>query len=286
MQSIKHFLQETLRRIGIYNRLKASIFYDFYWRIAGNQIIMARSEEVDFYRNLLQGLKKGNMIFDIGANHGHKTDIFLRLGAQVVAVEPDEYNQNVLKQKFLKLRFSSKPVFIVGKAVSDRKETAEMWIEKPGSAMNTLSRKWADTLRMDGKRFGHTLDFRSHKKVQTITLEDLINKFGPPFFVKIDVEGHEAPVLRGLKHSVPFLSFEINLPEFMPEALECIEYLAHLNADGQFNYTADCTRGFALDRWSGKSDFLNALRACQETSIEIFWRNAESVFSPLESFKT
>ncbi len=286
MQAMKSFLQETLRRIGIYNRLKASLLYDFYWGIADSRIITTRSNEMDFYSNLIKGLKMGDTIFDIGANHGHKTDIFLRLGARVVAVEPDEYNQNVLKEMFLKFRFSPKPVVIVNEAVSDRREIVTMWIDKPGSAMNTLSHKWADVLRMDEKRFGHTLDFRSHKEVQTITLEDLINKFGPPFFVKIDVEGHEAPVLQGLKHSVPYLSFEINLPEFRPEALECIESLARLNADGQFNYTADCTRGFALDRWSGKSDFLNALKACQETSIEVFWRTAKAVPSPLESCKS
>ena len=44
------------------------------------------------------------MIFDVGANVGDKTDVFLRLGARVVSIEPDEANQEVLRGKFLRYR--------------------------------------------------------------------------------------------------------------------------------------------------------------------------------------
>src|SRR6267143_4282430 len=110
LQMIKPYVQSLLRRVGLYNRLKASCLYDLYWRFADKRMLDGRSREVKFYRNLLEGFRNGDLIFDIGANHGHKTDIFLRVGARVLAVDPDKVNQEALKDKFLRYRWGRKPV--------------------------------------------------------------------------------------------------------------------------------------------------------------------------------
>jgi 16S rRNA A1518/A1519 N6-dimethyltransferase RsmA/KsgA/DIM1 with predicted DNA glycosylase/AP lyase activity len=81
----------------------------------------------------LQGFKKGDLIFDVGANEGYKTDIFLRLGARVAAVESDDANQEILRQKFLRHRLTPKPVNIDERAVSENVAVKSMWIEAPGS---------------------------------------------------------------------------------------------------------------------------------------------------------
>jgi FkbM family methyltransferase len=272
-QMIKQLLKNRLRHTCMYNRLKESFLYDVYWQIANPQIIEARSKEVAFYNALLQGLGRGDLIFDIGANHGSKTDIFLRLGARVVAVEPDEYCQNVLEYKFLKLRLANKPVTIVREAISDKRGTVEMWVENPGSAMNTLSQKWVNTLRNDGKRFQQIWNFQSQRKVQTTTLEDLIIRFGIPFFIKIDVEGYEPNVLMGLRHAVAYLSFEVNLPEFRPESLKCVELLERIQTGGHFNYATSCENGLELREWVGIEEIRNLLEACNHKSIEVFWNS-------------
>ena len=246
--------------------------YDAYWKFAGRVVIDQRCIEVEFYRDVLAGLQMEDLIFDIGANHGQKTDIFLRLGARVVAVEPDELNQGVLKQKFLEMRIVKKPVVIVGKAVGDRKSVETMWIDAPGSAKNTLSRKWVETLRVDDSRFGTKLDFAKRREIETVTVEDLIESYGAPFFIKIDVEGYELSVLRGMRRSVPYISFEVNLPEFRPEGLECVEYLGQLSPNGRFNYAGDCQDGLVLDEWMEKREFLRVLSHCNEESIEVFFK--------------
>jgi FkbM family methyltransferase len=272
----KLLTQNVLRRIGLYERVKASILYDVYWKKHNQQIIADRSAEVEFYRQTLSGMKKGDLIFDIGANEGYKTDIFLRLGATVVAADPDETNIVRLKNRFIKYRLRPKPVRVVGKAVSDDIASKTMWVDAPGSAMNTLSPKWVDTLRQDEQRFGERLGFRSTRTVEATTIEELTVAHGVPFFIKIDVEGHEASVLRGMRRPVRYLSFEANLPEFTKDGLKCIERLATIAPAGQFNYATDLRAGLAMSCWVPADQFSSIFAQIEQSSVEVFWRNDQS----------
>jgi len=269
---LKQIAQAFLKQIGLYQRLRSSCIYDFYWTFANPQWIANRAREIKFYRTTLDGFQKGNVIFDIGANDGFKTDIFLRLGAKVVAVEPDEINQDVLKGKFVKNRLFPKQVIIVGDAVSDHVGVMTMWIDAPGSALNTLNPKWVETLRSGKTHTGQSLCFAEEKKVETTTLEKLIACHGIPFYIKIDVEGHELNVLRSLKQPVPYLSFEINLPEFKEEGLECIRILAEIAAAGEFNYVADYHEGLRFGQWMSATEFIHTFGQCKEHAVEVFWR--------------
>jgi FkbM family methyltransferase len=269
---LKRSAQAALKKIGLYHRLKISLLYDLYWRVVNREVIERRDAEVQFYRSVLGGFQKGDLIFDVGANHGEKTDVFLRLGARVVSVEPDEATQQVLRGKFHQFRLAKKPVTIVGKAVSDQNSRETMWIDEPGSAKNSLSQKWVQSLREDASRFGTNHDFGVKREVETVTLDELFKAHGIPFFVKIDVEGYETNVMRGLHSAVPYLSFEVNLPEFMQEGLDCIEMLGRLNSQGTFNYAADAQPGLGLKEWAGQPAISAILNSCQQPSIEVFWK--------------
>lgn len=270
--SLKQQAQAFLKGVGLYERLKASCIYDFYWSYADPHWITDRTKEVQFYKTVLSGFRKNDVIFDIGANDGHKTDVFLRLGARVIAVDPDETNLKILRNKFIRNRIIPKPVTIEGKAVSDRVGTMPMFVESPGSVVNTLNPKWADILRNDGTRFSQQLNFAQKKAVETTTLQSLMAKHGTPYYLKIDVEGHEVNVLQGLKCPVPYLSFEVNLPEFKEEGAECIRLLSQLATDGEFNFAADCRIGLNLPSWLPPKQFMSAFHQCEEPTIEIFWR--------------
>lgn len=272
MGKLKRYIQTTLKQLSLYHRLKASPIYDLYWRIADRRVIEDARKEIDFYRDLLNGLRPGDLILDVGANHGRKTGVFLKLGAQVVAVEPDEVNQEILRESFLKFRWARTPVVIVGKAVSDKSAVETMWIDEPGSAKNTLSSRWVDALRSDEKRFGHSLVFAQQHKVETVTLDQLFTAHGDPFFVKIDVEGYELKVLKGMRRPVPYLSFEVNLPEFRSNGFQCIELLDRLAANGEFNYVIDGDYALVLQQWLSARDFLRLFEQIPDQCIEVFWK--------------
>jgi FkbM family methyltransferase len=273
------------RYSSLRHRLQSSFVRRIYWAVAKRETLVARRQEEDFYRKLLVGLKRDDLIFDIGANMGEKTDVFLKLGARVVSVEPDGACRAILQDRFLEYRLRPRPVTVVGKAVSDKIGTEQMWIDGPGSAVNTISRKWADELKEHKQDFKHGhygLDFSRSEQVETTTVEELIRVHGLPYFIKIDVEGHELSVLSGLQRPVPLLSFEVNLRAFRQEGIECVRILHRLEPDGSFNYTPDCSSGLVLKGWLGSEDFSAVLGACNDESIEVFWKS-NSVGLPIQA---
>src|SRR5260370_111300 len=146
-------------------RLKSSFIRDAYWALWHRERLEFLRHEVHFYASVLAGFERGALIFDIGANEGAKTDVFLRLGARVVAVEPDDTCSTGLEERFLKLRIRPRPVTIVTKAVSSTVGTEEMLVDGPGSAVNTMS-----------PELGHTGQFNyTSGSIHGLALKEWVN---------------------------------------------------------------------------------------------------------------
>jgi FkbM family methyltransferase len=267
---IKSFLQRLLKRLGLYDWFKGETFaYDVYSLFKQGRPLNWRSREIRFYRSLVGNGPGALLIFDIGANRGSKTAEFLKLGARVVAVDPDGANVKILSS-----RFGGSPVTVVGKAVSDSSGVAEYWMTHATSGLNTLSTKWVKTLAENPGKLGVAVRFPAKLQVETTTLAALIESHGVPRYIKIDVEGHEREVLRGLTRPVPFISFEANLPEFIPETNECIEILGGIAPEGRFNLTScDNYKGFLLAEWQTGAEVSSMLGSLGETTVEIYWRS-------------
>lgn len=234
------------------------------------RIFKQHKQELDFFRKTLVGFRRHDLIFDIGANRGLKTRVFLELGARVIAADPDASNQKTLAERFLAYRLRKKPVVVVGKAVSDRNGHETFWISEPGFEMNTLNLRWAETLGRDPARFGRTFKFGQKREVETLTLEQMISTYGRPFYIKIDVEGHEPNVLKGLQSAVHYLSFEVNLPDFRREGEQCIGRLRDIAANGVFNCAV--RDHLIFPDWMPYGRFAEAFAEIKETSVEVFWR--------------
>lgn len=177
----------------------------------------------DFYKQFIQ---QGDLCFDIGACWGNMLYPMALLGTKVIAVEPHEKGCNRINSTFSTLQGINYVVENV--AVSDQEGKAEFLIN-PYAEISSLNTEWIRKVTQS-KRFGENNEGWTEKKiVQTTTLSSLIKKHGKPHFVKIDVEGHESRVLKGLDVPVNAISFEYQI-ENIDGAMECMDILDKLGS--------------------------------------------------------
>ena len=191
-------------------------------------------KEINFYRSFLP---PASLIFDIGANDGHKTVAFAAIATKVIACEPDPHNLSILNTSFR----NKKNIIIEPFAVTDHAGTTNLYIHEPGSALNTVNPGFKKILETENNgRWATPVKFSGEViEVNTTTLDALITKHGLPQMIKIDVEGNEKNVLRGLTHAVNYISFEVLLPEFSADAIACMDMLIQLNNNTRFNYAIE-----------------------------------------------
>lgn len=266
---IKNILKKLSIRANVYENIRWSGYYTTFLKIKNSPYRRGKKAGREFLRKLI---RPGVICFDIGANVGEITDTFLSLGARkVIAVEPDRKNIRILNLRFQK----NKRVEIVGMAVSDRHSTERIYVEKDGSAFNTLSDKWKKSLETRGhERFEKDLIFRSDYEVSTVTLDSLISEHGKPDVIKIDVEGFELQALQGLNQRIPLIWFEVNLPEFLRESQQCVRRLDILSSGTVFNYTTNVLYNdsveFCLKEWIGASAMMEILEKTNHRFMEIY----------------
>src|ERR1700679_1326514 len=108
--------------------MKEMFLYDCYRSLRFGRPLMWRRLELEFYRSLFSKRPRAMLVFDIGAHRGQRTRLFLQLGARVVALEPDRWNQRVLARRFSRQWFREPRVTIVGKAGTDWDAGPPFWV--------------------------------------------------------------------------------------------------------------------------------------------------------------
>ena len=208
----------------------------------------SRSAEKD--RLYAQFVKRGDLVFDVGAHVGDRVASFRRLGARVVAVEP----QPALALTLKTLYGRDRNVTIEGKAVGRTPGTLRMMINVDNPTVSTLSSAFIDAAKgaqgWQGQVWEKAID------VPVTTLDALIEAHGTPSFVKIDVEGHEAEVLAGMTQSVEALSFEFTTIQ-REVAETCI---ARCQALGFRRYNAALGESQELGEWRSIEEIARWLR--------------------------
>jgi len=149
-----------------------------------------------------QFIKPGDLAFDIGAHVGDRIGAFRRLGAQVVAVEP----QPALVRTLRLLYGRDENIVIVPHAVSRGGGKITMMVNVANPTVSTASYSFLNAA--DGAPGWEGQVWDKSIEVEATTLDALIGQHGKPSFIKIDVEGFEAEALAGLTQPVQALSFE------------------------------------------------------------------------------
>jgi len=202
----------------------------------GNPVKRRRARA--FYRAFV---RPGDLCFDIGAHLGDRTGHFLALGARVVAVEPQPGPLAMLRR----LYGGDPRVVLLGEAVGAAPGEAELAIDPANPTLASLSPEWRSQVARDASFAG--TDWCERHRVTVTTLDALIAAHGTPQFCKIDVEGFEAAVLRGLSRPLPALSFEYVAAARAP-ALAALDRLAALGRY-RFNRSPGESMRFPIAEW-------------------------------------
>jgi FkbM family methyltransferase len=139
--------------------------------------------------------------------------MFARLGAKVVAVEANPALIGDLK----KIR-PRNLVRVESVAVGSKEGSAELYLCEE-NLLSTLSRDWI-TVAQKLERLSR-FEWKKSTLVSVTTLDALMEKYGRPRFIKVDVEGFESQVLAGLTQAPKVMSFEFN-SEYAQQAEVCL----------------------------------------------------------------
>ena len=199
-------------------------------------------------------VRRGDLAFDIGAHVGDRVASFRRLGARVVALEP----QPALALSLRALFAFDRQVTVQQAAVARAPGRLELMINPDNPTVTTASREFIHAA-------GDADGWREQRWTRSIhvpatTLDALIERHGTPSFIKIDVEGFEAEALAGLSRPVAALSYEFTTIQ-RDVALACLARCEALDYR-LFNAVLGESRRWAHTEWisaAAMSQWLAAL---------------------------
>ncbi len=176
-------------------------------------LILFGEREIDHKIILEKVLKPDMLILDIGANIGYYALMELNMmkgQGRLVAVEPSPSNVELLKQNLLLNGYENIPV--IAGAISDKSGMRNFFLAEQ-SNLNTFHAVGSGAQHLSGK----SID------VHTYTVPEVMEPFGSPDLIRMDVEGHEVEVFNGMLDSIragkmaPMVIFETHLTRYGEE---------------------------------------------------------------------
>ena len=168
----------------------------------------------------------GDLCFDVGAHVGNRLWALSRLGARIVALEPQPDCMRLLRRWY----GHHANIELIEQAAGEASGTRSLFLSERTPTVTTLSRDWIAAVQTTPGFAGVSWD--RDISVRVTTLDGLIARYGTPTFCKIDVEGAELDVLRGLSRPLESLSFEY-IPAAAETAVSCVWRLGEL---GRYEY--------------------------------------------------
>ncbi len=216
-----------------------------------------------------QFVRPGDLCFDVGAHVGNRLRALSGLGARVVAIEPQPRCMHLLRRWY-----GHRPdIALVEAAAGVAGGTLALFVSEHTPTVTTLSRDWIAAV---GATPGFTwVRWDRGIPVRVTTLDELIARYGEPTFCKIDVEGAELDVLRGLSHPLKVLSFEY-IPAAIEIAVGCVGRLGELGRY-EYNFSPGELPRLRSSVWLSSAQITNLLRRMpvHERSGDVYARRLD-----------
>ena len=241
---VRRLVIRSSERLGVYRHVRSS------YQLAANRRQYRFERQTRAF--LAPFVRPGDLVFDVGANQGAFVNHLLGLGARVVAIEPIPELAATLDRRYPSVR-------VVRAALGAEIGSTTLYVGERLSS-STVSNEWREIVGDEWVQ--RSID------VPMLTLDGLVASFGQPSFVKIDVEGYEAEVLRGLSLPLQAFSFEYQARavHLTASALERVQELGPY----VFNFTRNLPYGtkpeFRLRTFADANELLAAL---EEEAAEI-----------------
>jgi FkbM family methyltransferase len=198
-----------------------------------------------------QFVRAGDLVFDVGAHAGNRTRAFAALGCRVIALEPQPDFARILRFLF----GGSTRVEVLEIAASEIDGRIALAVSDRFPTVTTLDTPWRE-VRSREPGFA-AVEWNRQIEIESARLDTLIERFGLPAFVKMDVEGSELRVLQGLSRPLAALSFEY-LPTALHEARACVTRVEELGAYC-FNVSVGESYRLESSRWMSGADAIAVL---------------------------
>lgn len=189
------------------------------------------------------------LCFDIGANIGKWSKANISKFDKIIAVEASpityaELYKNINNDNIIPLNY----------AICDNNNEDITFYHSDLHVISTINKDW---LANEKSRFNNTNNFKE-MIVKTTTLDDLIQRYGVPDLIKIDVEAAEYECIKSLTQKVNLLCFEW-ASELNDSTFNCLDYLTKLGFT-KFQIQYEDEYNYEPDRFSEVNDVINALK--------------------------
>jgi FkbM family methyltransferase len=197
-------------------------------------------------------VRPGDLVFDIGAHVGDRIASFRRLGARVVALEPQPGAMRALRL----IHGRDADVTLLRAAAGPQPGEITLHVNCANPTVSTASAEFLEAAAGAPGWEGQSWD--QAITVPLVSLDSLIAQHGLPAFTKIDVEGFEASVLAGLSRPLPALSFEFTTIQRVI-VRDCLAQLARLG-DYRFDFALGESQTLT-GTWQNADNLLAAIDA-------------------------
>jgi FkbM family methyltransferase len=207
----------------IKNIMGAKMYFDLRDKGISRDLLVCDIREPLAIEALRKEIKKGDIIIDIGANIGYYVLLESRLvgkKGKIYAIEPVPQNVEILKKNIKLNKYTN--IEISQLAMGDKNEEGVIYVsgERNKSSMIFLG--------------SSSNDFIETAKVKVMTLDEFLENKPYPNFIRMDVEGYEYEIIKGMEKTLgankPLKLFmEIHPPYLGKKLIDLLNTLEQYN---------------------------------------------------------